>query len=526
MNCPSVRVLFCDDLKSEREAFASRIGRPGAGRIAWEATSSAGGVEAKIAEGEVFDILVTDLNFEKVGGGSKDGLRIVRAAREAWPQVEVVLFTAYPGFLDPGELLEAGDLGLRRSTWVEKVADRSEASWEHLAAVIDELLAGILERRRAHPDPGELTEVVRHAACRALAAPARGERFEEFPEMVGRSPAMLEVYSRIKKVAPTPAPVLLTGETGTGKELAARAIHRLSDRAGGSFRAVNCGEFGEELLASELFGHKKGAYTGAQDDRDGLLVAGRGGTFLLDEVGEMSLPNQAKVLRVLEEMRVRPLGGNAMIPIDVRLVAATNRNLPALLRAGEFRQDLYDRLNIYRIHMPPLRDRPEDVVVAAVHYLRLLAPRYGKEIRAIAEEALWKLAGHRWPENLRELVNVVTHTLINLPPDRRRIEESDVELGPLVERERKLPAGADLFERVVSGDLNLSLPEIASRFGEPAAVEIVRRTMLHYRGLPPTNETRRLFGMSYRNWQHWAHYHGLSWRRVRAEERGTLAESG
>ncbi len=231
----------------------------------------------------------------------------------------------------------------------------------------------------------------------------------------------------------------------------------------------------------------------------------------------MSPANQAKFLRVLQEKRVRPVGGTESASIDVRFLAATNRDLAVELRGGRFRQDLYDRLNIYRIHLPALAARREDVVVAAAHYFHELAPRYGRAVRAISEDALWKMVEYDWPENLRQLVNVVTHTLINLAPDRTRVEADDVDLDTAaLPNEADEADEGDLFERVLGGNLRASLSELASRFGEPAAIEVVRRMMLHFSGLPPETETRRLFDMSYRNWQHWAHYHGLSWRKVKS----------
>jgi two-component system response regulator HydG len=228
---------------------------------------------------------------------------------------------------------------------------------------------------------------------------------------VGRHRAFVEVVRLAETVAPTDSTVLLTGESGTGKEILARYIHRLSERVAGPFVSVNCGALPENLLESELFGHVRGSFTGAHRDREGLLAAARGGTFFLDEVAEMSPALQVKLLRALQEREVVPVGATQPIPIDVRIVAATNRDLDQEIRRGTFRSDLYYRLNVITMHLPPLREREDDVLLLAEHFLRRLA-RPDAEPLALAPDCIAALQRYEWPGNVRELENALERAAI------------------------------------------------------------------------------------------------------------------
>ncbi|WP_211091352.1 sigma-54-dependent transcriptional regulator [Pseudothauera rhizosphaerae] len=237
--------------------------------------------------------------------------------------------------------------------------------------------------------------------------------------LVGRSPAMQHLCALLKRVAPTPATVLILGESGVGKEVAARALHQMSPRAERPFVPVNCAAITPELIESELFGHVKGAFTGAADNRHGLFYYANGGTLFLDELGELPLPLQTKLLRVLEEKRIRPVGSAKEVPVDVRVVAATNRDLRTEVAAGRFRQDLYYRLEVMTLTIPPLRERPEDVALLAAHFNTQLAQRLGLPPLALGDEALRRLAAYAWPGNVRELRNLIERSLIlgHLPLD-------------------------------------------------------------------------------------------------------------
>ncbi|MEO6811961.1 MAG: sigma-54 dependent transcriptional regulator [Isosphaeraceae bacterium] len=230
--------------------------------------------------------------------------------------------------------------------------------------------------------------------------------------LVGRSLAMQEVYKAIGLVAPQDLAVLILGESGTGKELVARAVYQHSRRAAGPFLAINCAAIPEPLLESELFGHEKGAFTGADRQRIGKFEQCSGGTLFLDEIGDMTPLTQAKVLRVLQDGRIERVGGNETVQTDVRVIAATNRDLAQMVAAGEFRGDLYYRLGIVTIRLPPLRDRPEDVPMLVEHFVRRFSPELGKEVDRIAPDALEVLRRHSWPGNVRELQSVVKQALL------------------------------------------------------------------------------------------------------------------
>jgi two-component system response regulator PilR (NtrC family) len=324
------------------------------------------------------DLVITDLNMPGI-----DGLELLRqvktrAAGEG-RDVPVILLTAY------GSVATA-------------VQAMREGAFDYVA-------------KPFHND--ELRLIVRKAlAMRALEADnARmraelGERYQ-LSQFVGASPRMQEVYQLVRRVSATRISCLVCGESGTGKELLARAIHYGSDRSRRPFIPVNCGAIPESLFESELFGYKKGAFTGAMRDKAGMFEAADGGTLFLDEVGEMPLTAQVKVLRSLAERKITPVGGTAEVPVDVRIVAATNRDLRAEVAAGRFREDLYYRLNVVQIDMPPLRDRADDIPSLVAHFTERFASEYGKPITGATPEAMRLLRSYPFPGNVRELQNVI-----------------------------------------------------------------------------------------------------------------------
>ena len=226
-----------------------------------------------------------------------------------------------------------------------------------------------------------------------------------FDELLGASPAMKEVYDLLERVAESESTVLVSGESGTGKELVARALHRRSKRSTGPFVAINCAAMPEQLLESELFGHTKGAFTDARTARPGLFVQAKGGTIFLDEIGDMPLGLQPKLLRALQERTVRPVGGDHETPIDVRVVAASNRDLETAIEERKFREDLYYRINVIHVELPPLRARGADVLLLAQHYLEHFAAQSQKDVRSLDPEAAERLSAYAWPGNVRELAN-------------------------------------------------------------------------------------------------------------------------
>ncbi|APF19674.1 two component, sigma54 specific, transcriptional regulator, Fis family [Caldithrix abyssi DSM 13497] len=237
-------------------------------------------------------------------------------------------------------------------------------------------------------------------------------QIDETYSIVGQSEAIQKILDKIEMVARSNAKVLITGESGTGKELVARAIHNNSLRAGKPFVKINCAAIPSMLLESELFGHKKGAFTGAHQDYKGKFLVADGGTLFLDEIGDMSPELQAKLLRVLENNEVEVIGNPLPIKVDVRLIAATNQNLPQLIRDGKFREDLFHRLNVIQVHIPPLRERPEDIPPLADHFIKMFAQTYNKPVRGISEQALQILKQNEWTGNIRELRNVIEKVIV------------------------------------------------------------------------------------------------------------------
>ncbi len=279
-------------------------------------------------------------------------------------------------------------------------------------------------------------------------------RVDRQQAMVGDSPAMQQLRQQVEMAAPTNGRVLILGENGTGKELVARTIHQSSRRKNGPFVEVNCAAIPEELIESELFGHMRGAFTGAVSDKPGRFEQANGGTIFLDEIADMSLKTQAKVLRVLQEQVMERVGGTQRIRVDVRVLAATNKDLPAEIRAGRFREDLYFRLNVIPIFVPPLRSRPGDIPVLAEHFMALLSAEYGRRPKRLAPEASARLQQYSWPGNVRELRNVVERVIIMGAGDTITAQDLAFlgrdgmpEARPVVDSAVPLATARDQFER-------------------------------------------------------------------------------
>ena len=305
----------------------------------------------------------------------RDGLQLFDEIRKNHPTLPVILLTAHGTIPDAVEATSRGVF-----TYLTKPYDARE--------LLDKIGQAL-------------------ALGAPSAAPSKGSDESWRADIVSRSNRMAELLAEARMVAKSDASVLLRGDSGAGKEMLARAIHRASPRAGKPFVAVNCGAIPEALLESELFGHMKGAFTDAHANHKGLFQQADGGTLLLDEIGDMPPALQVKLLRVLQERAVRPLGGSQSIEVDVRIISATHRDLDAAMEAGQFREDLYYRLNVVTLHLPPLSDRREDIPLLANHFLQRLAGKYGKRLSGFAPEALKALATAPWPGNVRQLFNVV-----------------------------------------------------------------------------------------------------------------------
>lgn len=313
------------------------------------------------------ELIITDL---KMGG--MDGLSLFDEVRKQAPTLPVIILTAHGTIPDAVSATRRGVFGFQPKPF----------------------------------DGKQLLEQVEQALRLSGAGQSASEE-DWRSEFVTQSPKMENVLHQARLVAQSDASVFIHGASGTGKELLARAIHRASRRAGGAFVAVNCAAIPENLLESELFGHRKGSFTGAIYDHKGLIPAADGGTLFLDEIGDMPLSLQAKLLRVLQDREVRPVGATQGLPVDVRVISATHRDLDAQMKGARFREDLYYRLNVVSLALPPLADRREDIVPLAAHYLKTTAARYKKDVHAFAPEALELLLAAAWPGNVRQLVNVV-----------------------------------------------------------------------------------------------------------------------
>jgi two-component system response regulator PilR (NtrC family) len=372
---PDIRVLVVDDEQSMRDLLAIML------RQAGYEVSVADGGEAAIErlKAESFDLVLTDLRMRKV-----DGLTVLKAAKEHAPRTVVLVVTAYASTETAVEAMKLG-------------------AYDYITKPfkLDELkvtVANALERRRLREE---------NLALKRQLLRERG--FENF---VGRSPKILDVFETIRKTADSGSTVMITGESGTGKELVAQALHWESNRRGGPFVSVNCGAVPETLMESELFGHVKGAFTGAVSSTEGLFAAADGGTLFLDEITEIPHTVQVKLLRAVQERQIRRVGDTRDVKIDVRLIAASNRDLGRAVSDGLLREDLFYRLNVIPIHLPPLRDRREDIPLLIAHFIKKLSHEVGRPVRGVAPDALAVLEQYHWPGNIRELENVVERAIV------------------------------------------------------------------------------------------------------------------
>src|SRR5688500_8128314 len=384
------RILIADDHDSLRRGMAQAIAE--AGHDVEEAPNGNNAIE-KLHEG-FFDVVVSDL---KMGGST--GLEVLKTAKTLHPTASVILMTAFGSVSTAVEAMKAGAFD-----YVQKPFEIEE---------MEVKIQKALDLRRMQNE----IDYLRHT---------QGEIYN-FDKIIGSSGALSSVLNVVKRVAKSNTTVLVRGETGTGKELIAGAVHHSSQRASRSFIKVNCAALQENLLESELFGHEKRAFTGADKQRIGRFEQADGGTLFLDEIGDMSANTQAKILRVLQEHEFERLGGTRTIKVDVRLIAATNRDLTTMVEAGHFREDLYYRLNVVTIEMPPLRERKEDVAALAGFFIKRFSGELKKKIEGLDPDALKLLMRYHWPGNIRELENAIERAM--LLADGSHIAGDDLRLG-------------------------------------------------------------------------------------------------
>ncbi|HJN46437.1 MAG: Fis family transcriptional regulator [Acidobacteria bacterium] len=409
-------VLVVDDEAGVRSALTGVLGDEG---YVVEVVDSGEACLERVV-GQVFDLIILDIWLPGI-----DGLETLTTLRERDVDSQVVMISGHGSIETAVRAIKLGAFD-----FVEK-----PLSLEKTVLVV----RNALRQRRLEVEN------------RALRADADRRQV-----LIGESPVMVQLREQVAMAAPTNGRVLIHGENGTGKELVARSVHALSRRAAGAFVEVNCAAIPEELIESELFGHVRGAFTGAVGDRRGKFEVADGGTIFLDEIGDMSLKTQAKVLRVLQEQVVEPVGGRVGVHVDVRVVAATNKSLQEEIQAGRFRDDLFYRLNVVPISVPPLRDRREDIGRLTEHFLAHYASEYGHRVKTVNPEALAMLQAYRWPGNVRELRNVLERLVIMVPGpvvtarDLAFLETTPMSLvAPLVEgrRPERLQEARDRFER-------------------------------------------------------------------------------
>ncbi len=378
-NPPAVataQVLLIDDEADHAEVMAEALKRMG---HVCTLVNDVAAAEDELKHGQ-FDLVVTDLVMES----PDDGMKVLQAARATQPNAEVVMVTAHGDVATAKQAIRGGAFD-----FIEKPLDLD---------VFRTLCGNALNTVFLRAQNTDLKQQL--------------DATLGFEGILGNSPAMRQVIAQLKQVAPSPLPVLITGESGTGKELVARAIHNHSRRGSRQFVPINCAGLSESILEDELFGHVRGAFTGAEKDRQGRFEYASGGTMFLDEIGDMPRPMQAKLLRVLESGEVVRLGSNDAKHVDIRLISATNADLGAMVEDGDFREDLFFRIKGVEIELPPLRSRREDIPLLVRHYVAKFAQEMDRPTPGVAEDTMAALQRHDWPGNVRELINAVQNTVV------------------------------------------------------------------------------------------------------------------
>jgi len=410
-------------------------------------------------ESQIFDIIITDV---RMPGGT--GVDVLRYAKEISPSTFVILITGVPTLETAIDAVNAG-------------ADRYVIKGDKLTDELRQAVRMCDEHLKLRKEAGYLKRELR--------------KLTGLDNIVGQSPRMREIFELIQTIAPQSSRVLITGESGTGKELVARAIHENSARSGEPFITINCGAFPETLLESELFGYRKGAFTGANENRDGLFQAAHGGTLFLDEIGNMTLTMQVKLYRVLQEGKVRPIGSTEESDVDVRVIAATNKEFEKEIAEGRFREDLYYRLSVIPIHMPALRERREDIPLLARHFLERFRKAMEKPVEGISPEALRRLESYDWPGNVRELENTLERAVAlesgklisaEVLPDKIRGVVHEPAAG-LEHRAVAIPAEGVNLEEFLAGEERSYLLAALEKAGgvRTRAAEILRMSYRSFR---------------------------------------------
>lgn len=446
------QILVVDDEINIRGALVTVLQKKGY-RV-WVAGTAEEALEQ--LEGAQVELVITDLKMPGIGG-----MELLRRLKERWPETEVVVMTAYGSIDTAVEAMRSGAYD-----YLTKPIDR-----ERFPLVIEKAL----ERHALASENKQLRD--------------RLETKTRFDRMVGESEPMQHVYNLVEMVAGSDVTVLLTGPSGTGKELVARAIHHKSPRADGPFITLNCGALPENLFESELFGYEKGAYTGAMGTKAGRFELAHGGTLLLDEVGELSLKSQVDFLRVLETKEFRRLGGTKLVKVDARIIAATNRNLEEAVKEGAFREDLYYRLNVVPVRLPALRDRADDIPLLVDTFLSEFSDRHHRDPKSVSREAMQLLRLHTWPGNIRQLRNLIERLVVT-------VKDSMIQPDHLPEEIRT----GEQNQRTMTIALGRSLEDIER--------EVIGRTLAEVTN--HREKAARLLGISLRSLQYKIKEYGIA----------------
>jgi len=454
-------LLICDDERSICEMLDITLRREGY-KVE---TVNSGEVAKRKLDSAIYDVVITDIKMPNI-----DGIEVLRHAHKASPDSAVILITAVDDYEAAVEAVKAGGA----SDYIRKSP-----------AMVDEIKLAIRRSLEKVSLSRQNFALKRDAAVR-----------NSLDNIIGVSTAIERLKDTIRTVASTQSTVLVFGESGTGKELVARAVHSCSPRATEPFVSINCGAFPETLLESELFGYVKGAFTGANQNKRGLCEVADGGTIFLDEIGEMNLSMQVKLLRVLQERCVRPVGGAAEVAIDVRVIAATNRDLEKQVAENGFREDLYYRLNVIPIVVPPLRERREDVPLLVNHFVKKYAKSAGRNIRQVSQESLEQLSGYEWPGNVRQLENTIERAValemgevlrVQLPMERARAKAAAAGVGAntlSVTSDAVLPEGMDMEKYVAEIERSLLKSALQQSNGvQTRAAEVLRISYRSFRHL-------------------------------------------
>jgi DNA-binding NtrC family response regulator len=456
-------ILIVDDERGQRDILTAILN--GAG---YQTVAAPGGREALLAlEGAVFDVILTDLKMQGMSG-----MELLEAVLDVNPRQCIVMMTAHGTIDSAVDAMKKGAFD-----YLEKPLERQDL---------------LLTLQRAFEHLKLLRE--NEALTRKLA------ENHLIPNIIGDHPSMKEVFRVIGKIAPSPSTALIYGESGTGKELVARAIHDHSSRRDKLFFAINCAAIPETLIESELFGHEKGAFTGASSREIGIFEAASGGTVFLDEIGEISMAMQAKLLRAIQEKEIRRVGGKANIPIDVRIISATNKGLEQEIKKGHFREDLFYRLNVIRITLPPLRDRGNDIVTLADFFVNRFNKNAAVPLKGISKPALKLIMNYPWPGNVRELESVIERGVLMSESDYIQPEDLPLEV-------REGPGGG--------GGLPFDLPPEGIMF-EELERELIAKAMERANGV--IGRAAQLLGMSYKTLQYRLEKFGIDKPGKRREE--------